>query len=565
MESVAAQLGLPPLPWEHSNSDKECFWSETSQKRRAEAARRCPPPWAIQENATESQRNAATLSDGSNLGVHQPNKDSASYPHQSLFDDAISPQMQSEAQGLCLPPTWVAQENGGAGSYDGATDTENQQRNAATQSDSNNFGFHTQAQSHSDNAPWWSWQDSSNHQLGPQPGNPSMSALSAGVKVAGPSRQQSGGFNQQEAQFYSDNASVVGQNGNSFTLVKPQSGRHSGNVANMSASSTSMTVADFNQQQAQSYSDNPPWAGKDGSNFTSVEPQWERHSGNVAEARESTSSARNVAGPSQQQYTGFEPQGQWYSDNDLYAGRDGNNFPSGQPQSGNVGLADMPSSSAGFNEKKPWPCANVPCAGALMADDNITGVIGPRQQEHTAKDNDNGMTQEARTEAAANNFGLVGAQHQVDIDEQPRVDVLRVDPQQGGAAKDNNDRLDKPKPEAGPSKPVPRRAAHKERYYCQVAGCSAGYIRSYDLRYHVAQVHSAGAKEALKCDWPGCTKSYASKYALKSHREVKHERKFARVCDLCGKTYATPDSLNTHRPLCKRGEKRPRKKREAPQ
>ena len=110
----------------------------------------------------------------------------------------------------------------------------------------------------------------------------------------------------------------------------------------------------------------------------------------------------------------------------------------------------------------------------------------------------------------------------------------QVNPEQGNPTK------------VAPSKPVPRRAAHKPRHHCQYDGCSASYIRGYDLSYHEKDVHSPDAKEALKCDWPGCTKTYASKYALKSHKDIKHEKKFAKLCELCGKKYAPSDSLKQH-------------------
>ena len=84
----------------------------------------------------------------------------------------------------------------------------------------------------------------------------------------------------------------------------------------------------------------------------------------------------------------------------------------------------------------------------------------------------------------------------------------------------------------------------KREYACST--CPAAFKFPWNLQYHQKGHQKKGAQICPEFMCPECGRVFKNELRLNRHRERIHEKPSSLVCDKCGKTFSTKDSLRAH-------------------
>lgn len=82
----------------------------------------------------------------------------------------------------------------------------------------------------------------------------------------------------------------------------------------------------------------------------------------------------------------------------------------------------------------------------------------------------------------------------------------------------------------------------RERIYrCDI--CSKGFFRRVLLTRHYA-IHAPEEQKNIKC--PQCEKTFCYKYNMRQHLKIVHLHSYAKICDICGKSFHGGEAFRRH-------------------
>ncbi|XP_011190612.1 transcription factor grauzone [Zeugodacus cucurbitae] len=78
-------------------------------------------------------------------------------------------------------------------------------------------------------------------------------------------------------------------------------------------------------------------------------------------------------------------------------------------------------------------------------------------------------------------------------------------------------------------------------YHCEI--CSKGFFRRELLSRHYA-IHATEEQKNVKC--PECEKTFCSEYKMRQHLKIVHLHSYAKICDICGKSFHGGEAFRRH-------------------
>ncbi|CAG2179879.1 unnamed protein product, partial [Oppiella nova] len=82
------------------------------------------------------------------------------------------------------------------------------------------------------------------------------------------------------------------------------------------------------------------------------------------------------------------------------------------------------------------------------------------------------------------------------------------------------------------------------RHNCMIPGCSAQFVKKYDLEVHIGVDHGF---KFYKCSWSGCSRQFWSRTLLARHHALMHLKIKKFKCDECDQCFSNGAKLAAHK------------------